>query len=165
MRQNRRLLQEGAHPPLILFSAPQGALDLSKVCFFTLRDMAPGSSIASGGISCRGRLGASHFCGSGGRFATVAPHEGDQSPSCTPPALRGDSIYRYASEKCRRWSMDKQNAQRHLSLRDSLGLSPTGNIMGPPGRRQPARRLANVSAAPGGKDYAAPTRRGPRTSK
>ena len=43
---------------------------------------------------------------------------------------------------------------------DSLGLSPTGNIMGPPGRRQPARRLANVSAASGGKDYAAPTRHG-----
>ncbi len=67
-------------------------------------------------------------------------------PLLYSPALRGDSIYRHASKKYRRWSMDKQNAQRHLSLRDSLGLSPTGNIMGPPGRRQPARRLANVSA-------------------
>ncbi len=59
----------------------------------------------------------------------------------------GSSQYRTLG-KCRRWSMDKQNAQRHLSLRDSLGLSPTGSIMGPPGRRPPARRLANGSVAP-----------------
>ncbi len=157
------------------------ALDLSEVCFFSIWNVAPNSLCPSGRpheyrFSCcppRSRRGPAFACyfpamesnqrlpgfprTPRARVGLLAPHPrcGGRLCWCAPIRTLG---------KCRRWSMDKQNAQRHLSLRDSLGLSPTGSIMGPPGRRQPARRLANVSALRR-KDHAAPTRRGPRTSK
>ncbi len=67
---------------------------------------------------CRGSPGPQ---GRGWGYSPHAPRCGRRLCWCAPIRTLG---------KCRRWSMDKQNAQRHLSpAGDSLGLSPIAPAM------------------------------------